>query len=244
MLPTAKRVALLVVCHSPTFNRKLLLCPALLFPLTSLILVLAFIQSALLFSPPLLLFEIALLLLNSALLFISSSLPLSLLLLIEGSLLFSITSLLLLELALLIETPGTLVSPALLLGTPLLLISAFLISATLLVLLLGSAALLTAEVIERRRARELAEPGPRAAAARVEAVPALQGPGERLGCQVFGHVAVSGQVDEERVHVVEVALGHAGEVLRVRLHDGYTPRPGHHVTFGSLAPRPRRRGRG
>ena len=80
----------------------LLLGPTLLFPRAPLVLVLAFIQSALLFSPPLLLFEIALLLLIAALLLISSPLPLSLLLLIDCSLLFSIPSLLFLDLALLI----------------------------------------------------------------------------------------------------------------------------------------------
>src|SRR5204863_9013915 len=69
----------------------------------------------------------------------------------------------------------------------------------------ASPPLLRAKMVERRRARELAEPGASAPAARVEPAPALERPGERLCCQVFGHVAVSGQVDEERVHVVEVA---------------------------------------
>src|SRR4029079_17260536 len=86
----------------------------------------------------------------------------------------------------------------------------------------AAAALFRAKVIQSGRARQLAEPRARRAAARVELAPALERSGEGLGCQVFGHVAVSGQVDEERVHVVQVALGRLREVLRVRLHDGYT----------------------
>ena len=108
-----------------------------------------------------------------------------------------------------------------------------------------AAALLGAEVVERGRARELAEPGARAPAARVEAAPALQRPGERLGCQVFGHVSVSRQVHEECVHVVEVAFRRLREVLRARLHGVHTSPPPHrrHIS-SSRGRRPRRRGRG
>ena len=44
---------------------------------------------------------------------------------------------------------------------------------------------------------------------------------------------VSGQVDQEREHVVEVTLCRLRE-LCVRSHGCYTPPPRHHVTFGLL----------
>src|SRR5437762_1442855 len=53
-----------------------------------------------------------------------------------------------------------------------------------------TAALLCAEVVERSRARDLAQPRLRAAAARVEAPPRAESPLERLGCQVFGQASL------------------------------------------------------
>src|SRR5262245_2576035 len=55
---------------------------------------------------------------------------------------------------------------------------------------------LRAKVVERRRARQLAEPRPRTAAPRVEAVPALARAGECLGRERLGGSFVSGQVHE------------------------------------------------
>ena len=70
---------------------------------------------------------------------------------------------------------------------------------------------LGAEVVERRAPRELAEPGSRRGAPRVEAPPATQCALEGLGGEVFGEVWVSGHVEQVAVDVVEVLLGHAGE---------------------------------
>src|SRR5256714_3521786 len=104
------------------------------------------------------------------------------------------------------------------------------------------APLFGAEVVQRRRARELAEPRAGAPPARVVPPPALKRPGESLCCQVFWHRSVSRQVHEECVHVVQVALGRLGEVVRARLHATYTPPAGAHVT--RCEPLLRRRGRG
>ena len=83
-------------------------------------------------------------------------------------------------------------------------------------LLAPAAALLRAEVVERRAAGELAEPGARRGAPRVEAPPAAKRPLERLGGEVFCEVWVSGHVEQVAVDVVEVLLGHAGEAPFLR----------------------------
>ena len=46
------------------------------------------------------------------------------------------------------------------------------------------------KMVERHRARQLAEPGARAAAARVEAIPSPERPLERVDGEVFGEIAV------------------------------------------------------
>src|SRR5581483_2948034 len=96
------------------------------------------------------------------------------------------------------------------------------------------APLLGPEVVERRRAREVEEPGPRAAAPRVEPAPLPERLLERLGGQVLGSAAVPGQVDEVAVDVVEVALdgGFEARHLREHRHAGYTP-PAAHRSHGA-----------
>jgi len=85
-------------------------------------------------------------------------------------------------------------------------------------------AALRAEVVERDGARDLAEPGARRAAPRVEPVPEAQRALERLAGQVLGREAVSGEPGEIAVDVVEVRLGR----LREARHTSYTPPwPGH-----------------
>ena len=74
-------------------------------------------------------------------------------------------------------------------------------------LLAARAALLGAEVVERRRPRDLAEPGAGRAALRVEPVPEPERPLERLAGQILGREPVAGEPDEVGVDVVEVALG-------------------------------------
>src|SRR5947207_8805109 len=67
------------------------------------------------------------------------------------------------------------------------------------------------EVVERSRARELAEPGSGGAAPRIEAAPAAQGALEGVDREVFGEGVVGGQVHEIGENVVEVLLGDGGE---------------------------------
>ena len=71
-------------------------------------------------------------------------------------------------------------------------------------LLAPRAPALGAEVVERDRARDLAEPGAGGAAVRVEAVPEPQRPLERLAGEVVGGGAVAGEPGEVAVDVVEV----------------------------------------
>jgi len=66
-------------------------------------------------------------------------------------------------------------------------------------------------VVQGGSAGELAEPGSRRAAPRVEAAPALERALEGLGGEVFGQMRVSGHVQQVAVDVVEVLLGHGCE---------------------------------
>src|SRR5581483_11028234 len=64
-----------------------------------------------------------------------------------------------------------------------------------------------AEVVERHRPRDLAEPGAGGAAGGVEPMPEPQRALERLGGQLLRDEAVGGEPGEVAVHVVEVRLG-------------------------------------
>src|SRR5207245_6840274 len=64
-----------------------------------------------------------------------------------------------------------------------------------------------AEVVERDRARDLAEPGLRGAAFRVEAVPEPKRALERRAGELVGGRSVAGEPGEVSVDVVEVRLG-------------------------------------
>src|SRR3954452_21061334 len=87
---------------------------------------------------------------------------------------------------------------------------------------------LASEVVERDRARHLAEPGPGGAAARVEPVPEPQRALERLACEILGGGTVAREPGEVPVHGVEGRLG----CLRER-HPGRCtppcPHPSHPV---------------
>src|SRR3954454_3247250 len=78
-------------------------------------------------------------------------------------------------------------------------------------LLAPGAAALAAEVVERHRARDLAEPRAGRPAPRVEAVPEPQRALERLARQVVRSRPVAGEPGQVPVHVVEVRLGCLGE---------------------------------
>ena len=78
-------------------------------------------------------------------------------------------------------------------------------------LLAPRAAAFGAEVVERDRARDLAEPGLRRAALGVEAVPEPQRALERRAGQVLGGGPVAGEPGEVAVDVVEVRLGSLGK---------------------------------
>src|SRR5436305_3235733 len=73
-------------------------------------------------------------------------------------------------------------------------------------LLAPGAAPLAAEVVERDRARDLAEPCARRSARRVVAVPEPERALERLAGEVLGDEAVAGEPGEVAVDVVEVPL--------------------------------------
>ena len=87
-------------------------------------------------------------------------------------------------------------------------------------------------MVQRGRARDLAEPGARTAAARVEATPLPQGLLEGLGGQVLGGAAIAGQVDEVRMDVVKMPLGNGLEARNLGddLHIVSTPPPAHRHT--------------
>src|SRR4051812_40619885 len=78
-------------------------------------------------------------------------------------------------------------------------------------LLPAHAALLGAEVVERDRARDLAEPGAGRAALGIEAVPQPQRPLECLGGEILGDEPVAGEPGQVAVHVVEVPLCRVSE---------------------------------
>ena len=78
-------------------------------------------------------------------------------------------------------------------------------------LLAPRAPALGAEVVERDRARDLAEPGARRAAVGVEAVPEAQRALERLAGEILGGRPVAREPGEVAVDVVEVRLGGLGE---------------------------------
>ena len=78
-------------------------------------------------------------------------------------------------------------------------------------LLAAHAPALGAEVVERDRARDLAEPGAGGAAVGVEAVPEPERPLERLAGQVVGGGPVAREPGEVAVDVVEVRFGGLGE---------------------------------
>ena len=85
-------------------------------------------------------------------------------------------------------------------------------------------------MVERSRARELAEPGSGGAAPRIEAAPAAQSALEGVDREVFGEGVVGGQVHEIGENVVEVLLGDGGEALLLRFHSPITPQQGGFVT--------------
>jgi len=78
---------------------------------------------------------------------------------------------------------------------------------------------LGAEVVESDGARDLAEPGARRAAARVEAVPEAQCALERLAGEVVRSGLVPREPGQVAIDVVEVCLG----CLRKRHLTGHTP---------------------
>ena len=92
--------------------------------------------------------------------------------------------------------------------------------------LLTAYGMLRAEVIERDRARNLAEPRARRTAPFVKAMPELQRPFEGLAGEVLGGEAVAREPGEVAVDVVEVPLGR----LRESGHAADTPPRGLHVT--------------
>src|SRR5207253_5156056 len=93
---------------------------------------------------------------------------------------------------------------------------------------------LGAEVVERDRARDLAEPGADRPAPLVEAVPEPQRALERLAGEILGGEAVAGEPGEVPVDVVQVRLGR----LREARHAVYTPPGPAHVTlsFSVMSP--------
>ena len=102
-------------------------------------------------------------------------------------------------------------------------------------LLAAQSTSLRAEVIQRRRASKLAEPGARSTTARVEAVPAPQCALECVDREVFGEGMVGGQVHEIGENVVEVLLGDGGEARRLRFHGLSTTAACAYVTAASTA---------
>ena len=85
-------------------------------------------------------------------------------------------------------------------------------------------------MVERSRARELAEPRSGGAAPRVEAAPAAQCALEGVDREVFGKGVVGGQVHEVGENVVEVLLGDGGQARWLRFHNLYTPPGAAYVT--------------
>ena len=79
---------------------------------------------------------------------------------------------------------------------------------------------LGAEPVERGRARDREQPGPRRSAARVELPPAPERGLERLARQVLGEGPVLRQVEQVAVDVVEQLLGDGGERRRRGLRPG------------------------
>ena len=71
-------------------------------------------------------------------------------------------------------------------------------------------------MVERSRARELAEPGARAAAAGIEPVPPAQRPLEGVDREVFGEGVVGGEIHEVGMNVVEMLLGDGCEAGLLR----------------------------
>src|SRR5581483_5717914 len=111
-------------------------------------------------------------------------------------------------------------------------------------------AALGAEVVERDRAGELAEPGAWRAAALVEAVPEPQAALERLRGEVLGHEPVAREPGEVAVDVVEVPLGglREGHACHTPPVDGSShvwprawPRNGSATALGGASRRPARR---
>jgi hypothetical protein len=90
-------------------------------------------------------------------------------------------------------------------------------------------------MVERSRPRQLAEPRPRAAASRVEALPTAQRALEGLDREVLGEHVVGGQVHEIRVNVVEMLLGESRERGLVGVHAVYTPQGSPDVTGFEVA---------
>ena len=82
---------------------------------------------------------------------------------------------------------------------------------------------LRAKMVERRRARKLAEPGTYSTPTGIEAIPTAKCALERVDREVFGEGVVSGQVHEIGKNVVEVSLGDDGEALLLRVHGLITP---------------------
>ena len=96
-----------------------------------------------------------------------------------------------------------------------------------------TAALLGTKVVERRRAGDLTQPGPGAAAAGVEPPPRPERLLERLAGEILRQRAIPGQEQQIAVHGVELRLGHgrkrrpvdreARQRRRHRVHDAHTP---------------------
>ena len=101
--------------------------------------------------------------------------------------------------------------------------------------LASTATLFRSEVVERRRAGDLAEPGALGASGRVESVPQANGALEGLGGQILGRLRVAREVQDVPVDVVQVPLGGIGERARHRLHTPHIRRFGRNRhTFGAF----------
>src|SRR5438128_9763599 len=88
--------------------------------------------------------------------------------------------------------------------------------------------LLGAKVVERRVARDVAEPRARRRAARVEAPPRAEGLLEGLARQVLGGGAVSGHEQQVAVDGVEMLFRDRGEARSTACADAHPRRPGAH----------------
>src|SRR5207253_10363831 len=92
----------------------------------------------------------------------------------------------------------------------------------------AAAALLGAEVVERRIVRDVAEPRARRGPPRVEAPPRAEGLLEGVAGEILGDGAVSGHEQQVAVDGVEVLLRDRGEARPAARANAYPRRPGAH----------------